>query len=103
MIDFLRLERDRLAPVATIDFVEPNLNLLAHAQTIELQIGSRCGGHGVCGGARVRIVEGAPLSEITEAERNHLTTDELARGYRLACQCFPNSADVSLRVEILPD
>jgi ferredoxin len=101
--EFLRQRDGRLESVATIDFVEPNLNLLAHAQTLELEIGSRCGGHGICGGDRVRIVSPAPpLSAITEAEREHLTPAELGAGYRLACQCFPNSVEMSLRVEILP-
>lgn len=85
-----------------VDFVEPNLNLLAHAQTLELEIGSRCGGHGVCGGDRVRVLDAPPLSEITDAERRHLTKQDLASGIRLACQCFPNDSTVSLRVEIFP-
>ena len=96
-------ESGRPMSLTKIDFVEPNLNILAHAQTIELEIGSRCGGHGVCGGDRIRVWGAVPLSEITEAERRHLSTDELAKGYRLACQCFPNRADISLRVEMLPD
>jgi ferredoxin len=66
------------------------LNLLAHAQLDELAIGSRCGGHGHCGGDRVRVTasDGA-LSKVTDAEREHLTAAELANGWRLACQCFP--------------
>lgn len=90
-------------PSAETDFVESNLNLLAHAQSIELEIGSRCGGHGVCGGDRVRILAPSPkLSAVTDAERRHLSKDEIARGYRLACQCFPESSDFSLRVAIFP-
>ncbi|MBS1963672.1 MAG: 2Fe-2S iron-sulfur cluster binding domain-containing protein [Bdellovibrionales bacterium] len=89
--------------VATVDFVEPNLNVLAHAQTLELEVGSRCGGHGICGGDRVRVLGEPPLSEITEAERRHLSKKELAAGIRLACQCFPNDSTISLRVEIFPD
>lgn len=89
-------------PVATVDFVESNLNLLAHAQTLELEVGSRCGGHGICGGDRIRILGTPPLSEITEAERRHLSEAELAAGIRLACQCFPNDSAIALRVEIFP-
>lgn len=91
------------AGAATVDFVEPNLNLLAHAQTLELDVGSRCGGHGVCGGDRIRVLGAPPLSEITEAERRHLSEAELAAGLRLACQCFPNDSAISLRVEIFPE
>jgi ferredoxin len=79
------------------EFCERNLNLLAHAQSIELEIGSRCGGFGECGGDRVRInpTDKARFSPITEAEREHLSEDELREGWRLACQCFPQSNDFS--------
>lgn len=84
-------------------FLERNLNLLAHAQAIELDIGSRCGGHGICGGDRVRIEpgpDGRPpaLSPLTEREREHLTPDEIASGWRLACQCFPENSAQKLIV-----
>jgi ferredoxin len=101
--EFVRIESGRDVAVGTVDFVEPNLNLLAHAQTLELDVGSRCGGHGICGGDRIRILGAAPpLSPITDAERRHLTKRELEAGYRLACQCFPNSAVLPLRIEIVP-
>lgn len=92
--------------VGAVDFVEPNLNLLAHAQTIELEIGSRCGGHGKCGGDRVRILPQADgsahpaLSPVTDEERRHLTAGEIESGFRLACQCFPNDAKISIRLRI---
>ena len=77
----------------SVDFCERNLNLLAHAQAIELEVGSRCGGHGVCGGDRIRLPVGLTqperLSPITEKERQHLSSEQLAQGWRLACQCFP--------------
>jgi ferredoxin len=102
--DFVRTESGFERTVGSVAFVEPNLNLLAHAQTLELEVGSRCGGHGICGGDRVRVRDrDAALSPITDAERRHLTKKEIAEGYRLACQCFPNNPEVSLRVEILPD
>ena len=91
------------------DFCEPNLNLLAHAQALEIGIGSRCGGHGACGGDVVRvwvqIVDAAsegtesPLSAVTEAEREHLSSEQIAMGYRLACQCYPNKKGLHLKVE----
>lgn len=90
--------------VGELDFIEPNLNLLAHAQTLELEVGSRCGGHGKCGGDRVKILSGsrASLSEITEIERGHLSRGDLEKGYRLACQCFPNDAEGALKIEVFP-
>jgi ferredoxin len=81
---------------------ERNLNLLAHAQAIELDIGSRCGGHGICGGDRIKPDNAALLSPITDAERGHLTPEELAQGWRLACQCFPQEGDKNIQI-ILPD
>jgi ferredoxin len=79
-----------------------NLNLLAHAQIEELDLGSRCGGYGECGGDRVRVSRGAEfLSAITEAEREHLDSSELEQGYRLACQCFPERDGVEIQLEVL--
>lgn len=92
--------------IAQVDFVEPNLNLLAHAQAIELEIGSRCGGHGKCGGDRVKVTTSSAgrhvdLSPVTEAEIRLLSPEDLERGVRLACQCFPNSSTQALQVEVL--
>ena len=88
-----------------VDFCEPKLNILAHAQAIELDIGSRCGGHGICGGDRIQISideskRALCLSPITDSEREHLTPDELAQGYRLACQCFPEKPAAQLTVRV---
>jgi ferredoxin len=81
-------------------FCDRNLNLLAHAQTIELESGSRCGGHGVCGGDRIQTSNASQLSPLTEAEREHLTPEELRAGWRLACQCFPDKSDQLIRVKL---
>jgi ferredoxin len=88
----------------TTGICERNLNLLAHAQSIELDIGSRCGGHGVCGGDRIRLPVGAEgkFSPIRDAEREHLSEQELAEGFRLACQCFPESGELDLAVVLSP-
>jgi ferredoxin len=80
------------------------LNLLAHAQLEELSIGSRCGGHGKCGGDRVRVTDPSlrhTLSPPTEAERRLLGTEEIHRGWRLACQAFPDDPSVTLNIEVL--
>lgn len=67
------------------------LNLLAHAQMIELDIGSRCGGFGECGGDRIQVDPETlkRLNPLTEAERKHLSEDEIRDGMRLACQVYP--------------
>jgi ferredoxin len=77
-----------------------NLNLLAHAQLIELPVGSQCGGHGKCGRDRVRIAEEGRvfLSRPTAIERMHLTDEEIGSGIRLACQCFPERDGVLIEV-----
>ncbi len=78
------------------------LNLLGVCQMEELETGSRCGGHGVCGGDRVLILEGgSELSAVTDDERRHLTQAELDSGYRLACQAFPESTACSYRVRLI--
>ena len=92
--------------VHVVDFVEKNLNILAHAQAIEILIGSRCGGHGICGGDRVLIPKESDrkfFSAPTEKEIAHLSPEDLQRGVRLACQCYPNRSDVSFEIEMEPD
>ncbi len=81
----------------------PSLNLLAHAQMEELEIGSQCGGHGICGADRiqVRALHGR-LSEPTAVEREHLGEAALAAGWRLGCQCYPQSDDAEIEVDVPP-
>jgi ferredoxin len=77
-----------------------HLNLLAHAQMEELDIGSRCGGWGECGGDRIRIVSGGEhVSPLSDPEREHLTVEEIAAGYRLACQVFPQADGLEIQIE----
>ncbi len=89
----------------SVDFVEPNLNFLAHAQAVECDLGSECGGHGVCGMDRIRITstDGSvpKLSPLTEEELRHLTDRERSDGWRLACQVFPESRTGSFVIEVL--
>jgi uncharacterized 2Fe-2S/4Fe-4S cluster protein (DUF4445 family) len=44
-----------------------------------------CGGQGRCRGCRVRVLEGT--AEVNPAQRERLSPEELASGWRLACQC----------------
>ena len=79
------------------------LNILAHAQLEELTIGSRCGGHGRCGGDKVRlegIADRVTLSPLTENERRLLSPEEIAQGWRLACQTFPDDPSLELVFEV---
>jgi uncharacterized 2Fe-2S/4Fe-4S cluster protein (DUF4445 family) len=45
-----------------------------------------CGGQGRCRGCRVRILGGHV--DVDSIERERLTGDEIASGWRLACRCF---------------
>lgn len=85
------------------DLCEPNLNLLAHAQAIELDIGSVCGGHGDCGRDRIRLprLQISSFSPPSAPEREHLSPEELAQGIRLACQCFPQRPDLDVEIEVV--
>ena len=79
-----------------------NLNLLAHAQTEEINVGSQCGGHGKCGGDRVLIIQGADrLSSLTELEKKHLSPEEICAGVRLACQAWPEDDNITIVSQIL--
>nr|MDO8079151.1 ASKHA domain-containing protein [Candidatus Freyarchaeota archaeon] len=48
-------------------------------------IRSECGGKGKCGKCRIIVEDQSNLSEVSETEREHLTPEEINRGYRLAC------------------
>ena len=78
------------------------LNLLGHAQLLELGIGSLCGGHGVCGGDRLRISmdQMFAFSPVTDKEREHLSNELLAQGWRLGCQTYPNRGDLNVEIEV---
>jgi ferredoxin len=47
-----------------------------------------CGG-GICGTCKCRIEQGIENTDaVKPKERNHLTEEDLAQGYRMACQTF---------------
>ncbi len=54
-----------------------------------------CAGRGVCG--KCRIIARSGLATPTDAERDHLTSEELAAGVRLACQARI-AGDVAIHV-----
>ncbi len=57
------------------------------ARDAGIGIATICGGKGQCGKCKVRL-EGK-VSPMTAAESKYLTSDEIAAGYRMACQAFP--------------
>jgi len=54
-----------------------------------------CGGRGRCRGCRVRLLHGT--ATVNAAQREILSEDEIAQGWRLACQCL---AETDLEIEL---
>jgi uncharacterized 2Fe-2S/4Fe-4S cluster protein (DUF4445 family) len=71
----------------------------------ELGIEFPCGGTGLCGACRVRVLEGSLA--ITEPDRSVFSTSELADGWRLACQAHAETPLVlecgQWRMDVLTD
>ncbi len=61
------------------------ISVLTAAQQAGVGLVSICGGKGTCGRCKVQVLEGH-LSPLSETEAKKLSPDEVARGYRLACQ-----------------
>jgi len=78
-------------------------NVLEHIRRIgNVQIGSECGGQGICGKDIIRV-EGGGLGSLTEmsaAERSCLEQGTLVPGQRLACQAKVTKVGTDIRVFI---
>jgi uncharacterized 2Fe-2S/4Fe-4S cluster protein (DUF4445 family) len=66
-------------------------SLLDCARQLGVDLVSLCGGSGSCGRCIVQIVDGE-VSEPTPSEGADLRPEQLAEGYRLACQVIPRGA-----------
>jgi len=51
-----------------------------------ISLPSECGGHGVCGKCKVKVLPTSSLTPPSNAEKRLLTQEELENGIRLACQ-----------------
>ncbi len=71
-------------------------DLLTALHNAGIEVESICGGMGICGKCKVRILEGK-ASEPTLEEEDHLTDEQLDAGWRLACQVYPES-DLSIQI-----
>ena len=49
-------------------------------------IRSECGGFGICGKCKVQVKDTSSVSKITSIERKFISSEELRKGLRLACQ-----------------
>jgi uncharacterized 2Fe-2S/4Fe-4S cluster protein (DUF4445 family) len=65
-------------------------SLLDCARQLGVDLANLCGGAGTCGRCKVQVLDGR-VSELTPKERESLTPQELAEGYRLACRTIPLS------------
>ncbi len=79
--------------------VDQSQDLLSAAQGAGIALSAVCGGVGICGDCKVRLVTGM-LSQITAVEKQFFTDAELQAGWRLACQAFPLS---DVKIEIPPE
>lgn len=86
------LVRIRLEPLAAEFDAPRDASLLS--SLAERGIEFPCGGEGICGGCRVRMLSG--WLPITSADRQHLSEDEISKGWRLACKA---RATESLAIE----
>jgi ferredoxin len=78
----LQVHSDELPNEMTLS-VSANSSILDALSASNIHIKSICGGGGVCGTCKFK---GKTELLITAADRERLTPDELALGYRLACQ-----------------
>lgn len=77
----------------------PQMSLLTAAQEAGIAITAVCGGVGVCQDCKIRCLSGQ-FSDIQNKERDTFSEQELAAGWRLACQAYPLSGG---KIEIPPE
>lgn len=61
--------------------------ILDALREVGLNIKSECGGREVCGKCRVIVKDSSKFAEVTDAEKEILSTSEIKSGCRLACAC----------------
>ncbi len=74
----------RFAPYDLVGQAREGETILTVADRVGVPIERTCGGRGTCG--KCRVVVSGRVSELTDVEGQHLSAQELAQGYRLACQ-----------------
>jgi len=76
---------------------ESGHSLLEAVRGAGVRLTSPCGGKGTCGKCLVKLDPADEAGRPTEAESSLIEPEDLAQGYRLACQIFPGK---EIRVEI---
>jgi uncharacterized 2Fe-2S/4Fe-4S cluster protein (DUF4445 family) len=88
-------------PVGKRVQIEVGASLLDAARQAGVELVSLCGGVGLCQGCRLRLARGE-ASPVNRLEQDALGEADIASGYRLACQTYPESdAKVDLPPESL--
>ncbi len=77
-----------LQPIGRRIEVDAGTNLLEAAQRAGIEMVASCGGIGICSTCKVRISQGR-VSPLTETEVEELGPEQVAAGFRLACQTEP--------------
>ncbi|HLG09761.1 MAG TPA: ASKHA domain-containing protein [Gaiellaceae bacterium] len=77
-------------PIGRHGTCRPGESLFDVSRGLGIDLSSICGGQGKCGHCRVQVVEGV-VDEPSTADREHLSREELGRGFRLACRTSPQS------------
>jgi uncharacterized 2Fe-2S/4Fe-4S cluster protein (DUF4445 family) len=83
-------------PTGRSAVVLPGTLVLEAAMRVGLPIDAPCGGAGTCGKCRVRFMTNAPAANA--AEQRHLGEQDLAAGWRLACQTRLNPGATTITI-----
>ncbi|MBW1973920.1 MAG: 2Fe-2S iron-sulfur cluster binding domain-containing protein [Deltaproteobacteria bacterium] len=65
---------------------DTGMTIFEIANKLDIAIRSECGGKGFCGKCKVLAEPDSNLSPVSEAELNLIGSEEIAKGFRLACQ-----------------
>ena len=87
--------RVKFQPSGALIEVPAHTSLLDASREAGVALESPCGGRGTCG--KCRVVVSGDAGPLTEAERRHLSPEEIENGYRLACQAMVED-DLLVRV-----
>ena len=87
-----------MQPVGRRIDIEPGKTLLEAAQAAGVGLVSLCGGEGWCESCLIRVANGE-ANPPTQSEMDFLGDEELAAGFRLACQVIPQT---DMRIDIPP-
>jgi uncharacterized 2Fe-2S/4Fe-4S cluster protein (DUF4445 family) len=77
-----------LQPIGRRIEVDAGTNLLEAAQRAGIEMVASCGGIGICSTCKVRVAHGR-VTPLTETEVEELGPEQVAAGFRLACQTQP--------------